>query len=66
MKFNRNRVLTEPRGIGAAGYIANQLQLSTRTVENYLATIKSKLCCQSKLELIQKAQEIASAGFFDC
>lgn len=37
--------------------IAKRLNLSTRTVENYLATIKSKLNCSSKSELIQKAQE---------
>jgi DNA-binding CsgD family transcriptional regulator len=48
-----------------AAYIAAQLQLGTRTVENYLAIIKSKLSCRSKLELIQKAQEIAASGYFE-
>lgn len=40
-------------------YIAQQLLLSSRTVENYIAVIKSKLSCNSKVELIQKAQAIA-------
>lgn len=48
-----------------ASYIANELHLCRRTVENYLATIKSKLSCNSKIELIHKAQEIASIGYFD-
>lgn len=48
-----------------ASYIANQLGLCSRTVENYIATIKGKLSCNSKVELIRKAQEIGSTGFFD-
>lgn len=48
-----------------ASYIAKQLHLSIRTVENYLAVVKDKLSCRSKVELIQKAQEIASIGYFD-
>ncbi|CCB86696.1 putative uncharacterized protein [Parachlamydia acanthamoebae UV-7] len=43
-----------------ASYIAEQLQLSQRTVENYIATIKCKLSCSSKVELIQEAQKITS------
>lgn len=40
--------------------IAHHLHLSTRTVENHLETIKSKLDCNSKAELIKKAQDIDS------
>lgn len=40
--------------------IADTLNLSTRTVENYLATIKAKLFCSSKAELMQKALEFVS------
>jgi len=45
-----------------ASYIAQQLNLSIRTVENYLATIKCKLFCTSKVELINKAKEFAALG----
>ena len=48
-----------------APYIKNQLHLGLRTVENYIATIKGKLSCRSKVELIRKAQELASIGLFD-
>lgn len=48
-----------------ASYIKGRLHLSVRTVENYIATIKDKLSCSSKIELIKKAQELASIGFFD-
>ena len=43
-----------------ASYIAKNLHLSPRTVENYVATIKSKLDCDSKAALINKANDIAS------
>ena len=46
-----------------APYIANQLHLSRRTVENYIANIKCKLDCNSKIELIQKAQKICWPAF---
>lgn len=39
-----------------ASFIATELRLSQRTIENYIATIKSKLSCKSKAELIQKAR----------
>ncbi len=48
-----------------ASYIKDQLHLGLRTVENYTASIKEKLNCQSKVELIKKAQEISLTGFFD-
>ena len=54
-------------GLLASGYpspyIAKQLSLARRTVENYVATIKSKLFCESKVELIQRAKEFASIGY---
>lgn len=46
-------------------YIAQQLLLSNRTVENYIAVIKCKLSCNSKVELIHKARAIASTGYFE-
>lgn len=48
-----------------SSYISEQLQLQAKTVENYMATIKCKLDCNSKVELIQVAQELASTGYFD-
>lgn len=48
-----------------ASYVAEKLHLSCRTVENYIAIIKSKLSCRSKVELIQKARELASTGYFE-
>lgn len=41
-----------------ANYIAHELHLSVRTVENYIATIKSKLSCDSKAALINKSKQI--------
>lgn len=43
-----------------ASYIAQQVHLSHRTVEDHLASIKYKLNCRSKPELIRKAQEIVA------
>jgi DNA-binding CsgD family transcriptional regulator len=43
-----------------ASYIAEELSLSPRTVENYIARIKDKLLCNSKIELIQKAKDAIS------
>jgi DNA-binding CsgD family transcriptional regulator len=42
----------------SASYIARELHLSKRTVENYIATVKSKLCITSKADLIDKAKEL--------
>lgn len=48
-----------------ASYIAQQLRLSKRTIENYVVSIKSKLACDSKVKLIQMRQEIADLGYFN-
>lgn len=48
-----------------ASFIAQQLHLSVRTVENNLAIIKEKLSCDSKIDLIKRAQEIEAAGYFE-
>lgn len=47
-----------------AGFIGEKLQISQKTVENYMSTIKCKLSCESKVELIEKAREMESIGFF--
>lgn len=49
----------------SSSYISEQLRLQSKTVENYIATIKCKLNCNSKVELIKIAQELASTGYFD-
>ncbi len=46
-----------------SGYIANEMKLSNRTVENYIVNIKEKLFCTSKSELIFKAQELNAFGY---
>lgn len=43
-----------------ASYIAKELRLSVRTIENRIAVLKEKLSCRSKVELIDKAHEIVS------
>jgi DNA-binding CsgD family transcriptional regulator len=48
-----------------ASYIKDQLHLGIRTVENYIVTLKNKLSCHSKVELIKKSQELVSIGFLD-
>lgn len=48
-----------------ASYIQGELHIGLRTAENYIATIKSKLGCPSKVALIQKAEEIASTGWLE-
>jgi DNA-binding CsgD family transcriptional regulator len=48
-----------------ASYIAQELHLTKKTIENYTATIKCKLSCQSKVEMIKKTQDLAAIGFFD-
>ncbi|MGB7979050.1 MAG: helix-turn-helix transcriptional regulator [Chlamydiales bacterium] len=49
-----------------ASYIKEKLHLgSVRTVESYISSIKNKLSCHSKVELIEKAKEIASTGFLE-
>lgn len=44
--------------------IAEKLSLSTRTVENYVANLKSKLNCEKKCELIQKATTFIEVASF--
>lgn len=43
-----------------ASYIAEELNLSKRTVEGYINNLKDKLDCYSKVDLIQKAKEYKS------
>ena len=50
----------------SAPYIAGELGLSSRTVENYINTIKSKLSCSSKSELIEKAKQISAVLRVSC
>lgn len=45
--------------------IAEQLDLSFRTIEHYIEKMKDKLDCRSKSELIQKAHELKLSGLFD-
>lgn len=42
--------------------VARQMKLSVRTVEFYLASIKGKLQCGDKVELLKKARELRSLG----
>lgn len=46
----------------SSAYIAKEMGIVFRTVENYTASIKSKLHIDSKAELIQKAQELQNLG----
>ena len=48
-----------------ASYIAKKLELSVRTTENYIATIKEKLSCPSKVELIEMAQSFEAVSRCD-
>ncbi len=48
-----------------ASYIAIKTHLSKRTVENYIASIKCKLGCDSKVSLINKSKDLCLEGFFD-
>lgn len=41
-----------------ASYIAKELGIGLRTVENYIAVLKDKLGCRCKAELISKAKQI--------
>lgn len=45
-----------------ASYIREVLHLGLRTVENYIASIKNKLSCNSKVDLIKKAREAILSG----
>lgn len=42
--------------------VADKLVLSIRTVESYLASVKNKLDCWNKAELIKKGRELRSRG----
>lgn len=48
-----------------ASFIAEQLDLSHRTVENYIANLKDKLLCESKVELIQKAKALKAGSLIE-
>lgn len=48
----------------SASQIAEQLNLSRRTVEHYVDHIKYKFNCFSKSELISKTHEIQALGYF--
>lgn len=48
-----------------ASFIATKLKLKTKTIENYIITIKDKLSCYSKVDLISKANEVTSLGILD-
>lgn len=48
-----------------ASFIATQLELSNRTVENYIANLKDKLFCDSKVELIQKAKALKAEALIE-
>lgn len=45
-----------------AAFIAKNLGLRIKTIENYLSTIKCKLACDSKTQLIEKAREMHDCG----
>jgi DNA-binding CsgD family transcriptional regulator len=45
-----------------SSFIAKHLHLSPRTVENYIASIKSKLDCDSKTALIEKSMALNNTG----
>jgi len=47
-----------------SSYIAKHLQISYRTVENYIENIKGKLDCDNKSELIQKAKDLVEINQF--
>jgi len=49
----------------SSSYIAKEMRIAFRTVENYTASAKSKLHVDSKTELIQKAQELKNLGCLD-
>ncbi len=47
----------------SASIIAEELNLSKRTIEHYVERLKNKLVCYSKMELIAKAREIEQLGY---
>lgn len=49
----------------SAPHIAKLLFLSSRTVENRIATLKSKLFCDSKIELIDKARDLEAIHYLE-
>lgn len=46
--------------------IGNALGLAQKTVEHYLESVKLKLNCKTRAELIRQAMERGLVGFFDC
>ena len=51
-------------GFFSANEIAEKMNLSKRTIEAYIENIKNKLDCFSKPELIRKAIDLESIGYF--
>ncbi len=49
----------------SASKIADQLLISSRTVEHLLERIKDKLDCSNKAELIQKIHNLDSFGYLN-
>lgn len=64
LKVRERDILSFVRSGFPAAYIAKKLQMSERTVENYMVSLKEKLGCSSKVQLIHKAQEIDSMGYW--
>lgn len=46
----------------SAGKIAKRAYLSRRTIEHNIERIKDKLCCDSKVDLVQKTRELEQIG----
>lgn len=65
LSVKEKEVLLELLNGYSANEIGHHLHRSTRTIEHHLVSLKNKLTCFSKSELILKARELDSFGFFD-